>query len=50
MRNFCVEPLISRHDRDAQHFRLRRLDQQEHGLLVGASGSARVLVDDDLAL
>ena len=48
--HFFGEPRIARYYGDAQHFRPRRLDQQQDCLLVGAGGSGRVLIDDDLAL
>ena len=50
VRHFRVEPLIARHHRDAQDFRLWRLDQKQHRLLVRSSRSGGILIDDDLSL
>src|SRR5258705_3073380 len=44
-----LEPCVAGYDRDAEDIRLRRLDQQQHRLLVGSGGSGSVLIDDDLA-
>jgi hypothetical protein len=48
VRDFFGEPRITRDDRDPEDFCFRRLDQQEDGLLVRASGTGSVLIDDDL--
>src|SRR5579864_3311641 len=50
VRYFFVTPLIARYDGDAQHFRLRGLNQRQNRLLVRRSGPARVLVDDYFSL
>src|SRR5579862_3253292 len=50
MRHFFVAPLVAADDGNAEHFCLRRLYQQENRLLVGAAGTARVLVDNHFAL
>src|SRR6266446_2600732 len=47
--DFRLEPLIPSDHGDAQDFRLRRLNQQQCRLQVGAGGSGGVLIDDDLA-
>ena len=49
VRHFGFEPRVAGHDGDAENIRLRRLDQQQHRLLVGSAGAGGVLIDDDLA-
>src|SRR5882724_10897560 len=43
-----LEPRVAGYDSDAEDIRLRRLDQQQHRLLVRSGGSGSVLIDDDL--
>ena len=43
------EPSIAGHDRDAEDFCFRRLDEEQDGLLVAACRAEGVLVNDDLA-
>ena len=50
VRYLRLEPCISRHHCDAQNFGLRRLDQHQDRLLIGAARAGCILVDDDLAL
>ena len=49
VRDFFFQPGIAGHDGDAKDFGLRRLDQQQDRLLIGAPGPGRILIDDDLA-
>ncbi len=49
MRYFFVAPLVPTDNRDPEHFDLRRLDHQQHGLQVAAAGAGAILIDDDFA-
>ena len=49
MRYFFVAPLVSADHGDAQHFHLRRLDQQRQRLHVAAAGAGTIFVDNDFA-
>jgi hypothetical protein len=50
VRDFFRQPGIARHHSNSQYLRLRRLDQQQNRLLVGARRTCGVLINDDLAL
>jgi hypothetical protein len=44
-----VKPLIARHHRDPEDLCLRRLNQQQHRLLIGPGRTSGILIDDDFA-
>ena len=48
MGDFFVEPGVAGDDGDAEDFGFRRLDEQQSCLLVSATGTGFVLVNDDL--
>src|SRR5579863_486126 len=50
VRQLLFQPHISGNDRDPEDLRLRRLDQQEHRLLVTACWTGGILINNDLAL
>src|SRR5690242_18396820 len=47
MSDLLVTPLVSADDSNAERFNVRRLQQQQHSLLVGGCGAAGVLIEND---
>ena len=47
VRDFLVAPGVAGDDRDAEDFRVRRIDQREQRLHVAAAGAGAILVEDD---
>jgi hypothetical protein len=50
VRNFIFEPGVTGHNRDAEDLRLRRLNQQQHRLLIRSCRAGGVLIDDEFSL
>ena len=47
--NFFVAPGVAGNHGDAKHVGIRRIDERENGLHVGAAGPGAVLINDDFA-